>query len=344
MKENPIINMAGLLCICFLVFVVFVITSVLWLLNPPSLTSPDATQLKSAGIPIKSSEPVKKSWLPPDSTKIPNTPEGDLIRYGRELIAHTAIYLGPRGKVMSISNGMNCQNCHLKAGKKPFGNNYAGVAATYPKFRARSGSVESIEKRVNDCIERSLNGKMLDENSREMKAFVSYISWVGSEVDKGLYPKEAGIAELPPLDRAADPSKGKLVYDTHCDRCHGTNGEGLKMENGIEWKYPPLYSVNSYNVGAGLYRLSRFAGYVKANMPYDLASVDKPLLTDEEAWDVAAFINSQPRPEKKFPADWPDISTKPYDHPKGPYADNFSEEQHKFGPFAPIRAAKKKSK
>jgi thiosulfate dehydrogenase len=79
-------------------------------------------------------------------------------------------------------------------------------------------------------------------------------------------------------------------------------------------------------------------------MPYDLATIEKPILTDEEAWDIAAFINSRPRPEKKFPADWPDISSKPYDHPYGPYVDTFSEEQHKFGPFAPIKAAQKKSK
>jgi thiosulfate dehydrogenase len=343
MRQNPIVKVADLLSICFLLCIVFVVTSVLWLLNPPSERLADAG-VKPVGIPLEQPKPVKKTWQPPDSMKIPGTPEGDLIRYGRELIAHTAIYLGPNGKVMEISNGMNCQNCHLKAGKKPFGNNYAGVAATYPKFRARSGGIESIEKRVNDCIERSLNGDRLDENSREMKAFVSYISWVGSEVDKGSYPKEAGIPELPPLDRAADPGKGKLVYEFHCSRCHGANGEGLRAENGIEWKYPPLYNNGSYNVGAGLYRLSRFAGYVKLNMPYDLATTEKPILTDEEAWDVAAFINSRPRPEKKFPADWPDISAKPYDHPYGPYVDSFSEDQHKFGPFAPIKAAQKKSK
>ena len=256
MRENPIIKIAGILNVCFIVCIVFVVTSVLWILNPPSRQLTDVAEVKSAGIPLAAAEPIKKTWQPPDSTKIPGTPEGDLIRYGRELVAHTAVYLGPNGTVVEISNGMNCQNCHLKAGKKPFGNNYAGVAATYPKFRARSGGIESIEKRVNDCIERSLNGKKVDENSREMKAFVSYISWVGSEVAKGSYPKEAGIAELPPLDRAADPGKGKLVYDEHCSRCHGINGEGLKAENGIEWKYPPLYNNASYNVGAGLYRLS----------------------------------------------------------------------------------------
>lgn len=342
MKENSIVNAAGMLCVCVAACIVFLIVSALWILNPPSEDPPKSVDAKTAGVPLPT--PEKKAWLPPDSTKIPTTPEGDLVRYGRELIAHTAVYLGPNGKVMAISNGMNCQNCHLKAGKKPFGNNYAGVGSTYPKFRARSGSVESIEKRVNDCIERSLNGKTLDENSREMKAFVSYISWVGSEVEKGIYPKEAGIAELPPLDRAADPIKGKLVYNTYCDRCHGAKGEGLKADNGIEWKYPPLYNANSYNIGAGLYRLSRFAGYVKKNMPYDEATPEKPVLTDEEAWDVAAFINSQSRPTKSFPSDWPDISAKPYDHPYGPYADTFTEEQHKFGPYEPIKALKKKAK
>src|SRR6478752_9541550 len=61
-------------------------------------------------------------WKAPDSTKISSLPEGELIAYGRELIAHTARYLGPHGTVQAISNGMNCQNCHLKSGTQPFGN------------------------------------------------------------------------------------------------------------------------------------------------------------------------------------------------------------------------------
>ena len=60
------------------------------------------------------------------------------------------------------------------------------------------------------------------------------------------------------------------------------------------------------------------------------------LLTDEEAWDVAAFVNSQPRPKADLKKDWPNISAKPVDHPFGPYTDGFSEEQHKYGPFQPI--------
>jgi thiosulfate dehydrogenase len=64
-------------------------------------------------------------------------------------------------------------------------------------------------------------------------------------------------------------------------------------------------------------------------------------LSDEEAWDVAAFVLTQPRPHIAVPKDWPDISKKPIDHPFGPYADGFSEKQHKLGPFKPIAALQK---
>ena len=77
-------------------------------------------------------------------------------------------------------------------------------------------------------------------------------------------------------------------------------------------------------------------------MPYDLASAEKPVLTDEEAWDVAAFIISQPRPEKFFAEDWPKKETKPVDYAYGPFVDKFSEKQHKYGPFTPIQEAKNK--
>jgi thiosulfate dehydrogenase len=285
-------------------------------------------------------EPARNTyWSPPDSLDIPPTPEGDLIRFGRELIANTAIYLGPNGTVNQTSNGMNCQNCHLKAGKKIFGNNYSAVSSTYPRLRARSGSVEDIKKRVNDCIERSLNGKPLEDGSRELDAFIAYISWVGKDVEKGVSPPGVGLWDVPLLDRAASPEKGKLVFERYCALCHGQDGLGVKTADGSQWKYPPLWGDDSYNTGAGLHRLSRFAGYVKANMPNG-ATFDNPILTDEEAWDVAAFVNSMPRPQKSFAGDWPDISKKPFDHPYGPYADSFSEEQHKYGPFTLIKKSK----
>jgi thiosulfate dehydrogenase len=279
-------------------------------------------------------------WKAPDVTTIPNTDEGELIKYGRELISLTSKYLGPKGIVMSLSNGMNCQNCHLDAGTRPYGNNYSAVASTYPRMRARSGTVENIEKRVNDCIERSLNGRALAADSREMKAIVAYIQWVGKDVPKGESPKGVGLVKVAFLDRPASAENGKLVYDNTCVVCHGKNGEGVALADSTGWQYPPLWGKNSYNFGAGLFRLSRFAGYVKANMPFGATYV-APQLTDEQAWDVAAYVNSLPRPTKDLSADWPDISKKPIDHPFGPYADEFSEQQHKIGPFKPIEDKQK---
>jgi thiosulfate dehydrogenase len=73
-------------------------------------------------------------------------PERELVAYGSQLVAHTDLYFGPGGSINAITNGMNCQNCHLDAGRKAWGNNYGAVASTYPKFRDRSGSDETISK------------------------------------------------------------------------------------------------------------------------------------------------------------------------------------------------------
>ena len=260
-----------------------------------------------------------------------------VIRYGRELIANTSHYLGQQGTVMRNTNGLNCQNCHLDAGTRPWGNNYGAVWSTYPKFRARSGGLESVAKRVNDCVERSLNGTALDTNGREMRSILTYMEWLGTGIARDEKPKGTGIVDMAYLDRAADPEKGAAVYLTKCSSCHGKDGQGMLKADGRTQQYPPLWGPLSYNHGAGLYRLSRFAGYVKNNMPQG-ATYASPQLTDEEAWDVAAFVNSQPRPGRDLSADWPDISKKPVDHPFGPYADPFTASQHKLGPFGPIAA------
>ena len=270
----------------------------------------------------------------------------ELVRYGRELIRNTAFYLGPNGIVAQQTNGMNCQNCHLDAGSRPWGNNYSAVWSTYPKFRERSGSTETVVKRINDCFERSLNGTALDSNSREMRALVTYMEWLGAGIDKGKKPKGSGLAELPFLDRAADPVKGAAIYTAKCESCHQKDGGGLLAASGSTYQYPPLWGEHSYNIGAGLFRLSRFAGYVKNNMPQGV-TWENPQLTDEEAWDVAAYVNSQQRPSRDLSTDWPNIAGKPVDHPFGPFADSIPEQQHKFGPYGPIaeiKAAAKKKK
>lgn len=191
-------------------------------------------------------------------------------------------------------------------------------------------------------MERSLNGWALDSNSKEFKAIYTYIKWLGKDVKKGVKPIGSGIEKLPFLDRAANAENGRAIYISKCQSCHGKNGEGQLASDSIEYIYPPLWGAKSFNNGAGLFRISSFAGYIKNCMPFQLASHNAPSLTNEESWDVAAFVISQPRPELDQRHDWPDISKKPVDHPFGPYADAFTEVQHKYGPFKPIVEAQKK--
>lgn len=291
--------------------------------------------------PVAARYTADSLWNGPDTASIAGleVAKASLVRYGRQLIANTSAYLGPQGSVDHRTNGMNCQNCHLDAGTKPWGNNYGAVQSTYPKFRERSGTTESVVKRVNDCVERSLNGTALDSMSHEMLAILAYMEWVGTGVPQGTKPKGTGIVDLPYLDRAADPVRGAKVFTMKCMTCHDADGQGKKNADGITYQYPPLWGEHSFNIGAGLYRLSRFAGYVKNNMPQG-ATWERPQLTDEEAWDVAAYVNSQQRPDRDLSADWPRMAAKPVDNPFGPYADAFPEAQHKYGPFGPIAEAR----
>jgi thiosulfate dehydrogenase len=214
------------------------------------------------------------------------------------------------------------------------------VASTYPKYRERSGKNESVEFRVNECMQRSLNGKKLDSLSNEMRSMVAYIKWIGKDVSKNKKPNGAGIEVLPFMKRKADAAHGKLIYDINCQRCHGKNGEGTIKPDSTGYLYPPVWGKNSYTVSAGMYQLSKAAGYIKNNLPFGV-SWKNPVLSNEEAWDVAAFINSQPRPRRTFKGDWPNISKKPVDYPFGPYTDHFTEDQHKYGPFDPIIKGRK---
>jgi thiosulfate dehydrogenase len=297
--------------------------------NDNVVKEPDSTSQSSARQELS----LLRDWKAPDTTLIPKDQAGNLIRYGRELIAHTAAYLGPKGKVSRFANGMNCQNCHLEAGTKLYANSFSAVHSIYPKFRPRSGTIENLERRINDCMERSLNGQKLDSLSKEMRAMVAYINWVGKDVEKGKSPAGASVLDVPWLDRPADKSRGEIAYRENCIICQGSHGQGIMHNDSVTYKYPPLWGPNSYNTAAGMYRLSRLAGFIKLNMPDQATNQTHPTLTDEEAWDIAAFVNSMPRPEKKFEGDWPEISKKPVDYTFGPFADQFSEEQHKYGPY-----------
>ena len=297
-------------------------------------------------------------WAAPDTNSIPKDDEGKLISYGRALVIHTSKYFGPDGYLLNTINGMNCQNCHLEAGTRPYGNNLGAVAATYPKYSPRAGALVTIAGKVNECFTRSMNGAPIDTNSHEMKAIVAYVKWLGKDVKQGEVPAGSGGIKAPPfISRAADPDKGKEVYDQYCARCHGKDGQGqlvtdvlkdvTKQQGGTAttddyYYYPPLWGAHSFNGVATLYRISKFAGFVQNNMPYPM-TYKTVILTDEQAWDVAAYVNSRERLILDHSHDYAAaIAKKPFDFLFGPYADNFSEVEHKFGPYTEMPSAKMK--
>jgi thiosulfate dehydrogenase len=151
-----------------------------------------------------------------------------------------------------------------------------------------------------------------------------------------------GTGTMPELDRAADPVRGKAVYEQTCSVCHAPDGLGVRRSlptTDLGYMIPPLWGPDSYNDGAGMARLIASANFIHFNMPHGTDYLDVRLGV-AEAWDIAAYVESQPRPHRAgLEHDFPDLLTKPVDAPYGPYFDKFSELQHKYGPFAPIRSA-----
>lgn len=182
-------------------------------------------------------------------------------------------------------NALRCTSCHLDEGKRPNGMPWFGTAAAYPKYRPRRGSIETLPQRINECIARSLAGKMLDEGTAEMRDMVAYIETL-REVAKPAGPDTIRLG--------GDVALGAGVYRSSCARCHGRAGEGTVA--------PAVFGARSYSIGAGLARQKMLATFVHANMPYDSAGT----LTPKQAADVAAYILAQPRQD--YPGkerDWP---------------------------------------
>lgn len=263
------------------------------------------------------------------------------IQYGYQLLSETQKYLGPQAEdpEMRISgNNLSCTNCHIQGGNKAGAAPWAGVTLRYPSFRGRSNAMGTIEDRINGCLERSMDGKRLDDNSKPMKAMVAYMEWLGENMPEEKRDYYAGFMSLEIPDVAVDLEYGKQVYVNECMVCHQQDGQGVKKADfAMGYEFPPLWGNDTYNDGAGMHRVLTAAAFIKANMPDGEATKENPKLTDEEAYHVAGYINSLARPSKSNKeADFPDRKLKPVSTPYGPWDDDFSAEQHKYGPFPPI--------
>ncbi|MGB1971666.1 MAG: c-type cytochrome [Flavobacteriaceae bacterium] len=271
-----------------------------------------------------------------DVEHLPMTEAGMTIRYGQQLFANTAHLLGKQNtKEPYVGNVLSCTNCHLDNGTRAYSIPLIGVDKRFPQYRAREDKIGNLQERINGCFERSMNGRKLAQDSQEMKALVAYIGWLGRYVLPNEKINGRGLKPLILPNRAVDLAHGKAIYQKHCTLCHGKNGEGQK--NGLgSYDYPPVWGENSYNNGAGMTRVITAAQFIKYNMPYGVTH-DSPVLTNEEAYDVAGYINQQQRPLKNsLVLDFPNRLKKPVSSPYPPYSDPFSQKQHQLGPFQPI--------
>jgi len=209
----------------------------------------------------------------------------------------------------------------------------------YPQYRAREGKVLTLAERVNNCVVRPHNGKPLPLDSKEMIAFLSYLRWINSQVPDGVKDiKGDKNLEIEFPERSASSDRGAELFALHCQRCHGAKGEGLIGAGQSTYTYPLLWGDSAYQPGSSMHRVIKQAQWLKANMPNDSAKWNKPILTDEEALDIAAFVNDDRIHKRPNPPsfDYPYPEEKAIDYDKGPFADSFSAKQHKFGPYKPI--------
>lgn len=188
----------------------------------------------------------------------------------------------------NAGNTLTCNNCHFVGGNSFGGKNngisLAGVTNTYPRFSKRAGKKINLAERIQNCFMRSMNGVAPEEDSEVTKALTAYLEWISTGVEKvdgklswlGLQVFES--------DHKPDPVHGAKVYADNCAACHQPNGEG---SDGI----PPLWGSNSFNDGAGMNQIRRLSAFVYWNMPYQ-----EPVLSKEEALDVAAYVTQKKRP------------------------------------------------
>jgi thiosulfate dehydrogenase len=228
----------------------------------------------------------------PADSLIPGGPLGSAIRRGQALLLATRESLPA-----AVGNRLRCVSCHLDAGRRPVGS-WVGTFARYPAYRSRSGSVETIEFRVNDCFRRSMNGAAIDPAGVDMRDIVAYLAFLSRGVPVGP-PESGGGGGGGRLQKwaafTADTAAGARVYAGTCAKCHGAGGQGTAAA-------PPVWGTGSYNIGAGMARLRTAADFIRNNMPFDQPGS----LTDQQAFDVAAYVNARPRPDfAGKERDWP---------------------------------------
>jgi thiosulfate dehydrogenase len=280
----------------------------------PAPPSPGALRYKLKGPLIPAETTMVTAWdVPRNPLTDPALDDSHLskeIRWGYKIFTNTP------GEAAQFAPGRgSCNNCHLNAGQREKALPLVGVAGLFPEYNRRAGRLISLGDRIVDCFLRSQNatGRITIENdgdapskttgqlpsptSKEVLAVSAYLAWLSNGSTVGKNPSWRGQNVIPspallPLDQL-DSKKGEAIFLERCTSCHGVDGQGVAVG---DKKPGPLWGPDSWNDGAGAARVYTLAGIIRYTMPY----LDPGRLTDEEAQQLAAFINSKPRPAFPF--------------------------------------------
>ena len=264
--------------------------------------APTTSPYRLSGPLVSSSTTMVTAWFFP---KNPLTDPGldrsalsNDIRWGFRIFTNT-----PLEAPQFAPGKISCSNCHLNGGQRERALPLVNVAGMFPEYNKRSGRLYSLGDRIVDCFVRSENaigvadGAPPTTTSKEVLAVSAYVTWLarGSEVGKN--PSWRGqnaitSSNLIPIEEL-DPHKGEALFLEHCTNCHGENGQGVAIG---DKKPGPLWGPDSWNDGAGAARVYTLAGIIRYSMPY----LNPGSLTDEESQELAAFIDSKPRPSYPY--------------------------------------------
>jgi len=265
-----------------------------------------AQPAKPAAAP-KAAAPV--AFTPPPEESMPTDEFGKQVKLGEQIFLHTKEYAGKY-----VGNSLNCVNCHLDAGRKANASPLWAAYVSYPAYRSKNKHVNTFAERLQGCFRFSMNGKAPPYGDEVLVALESYSYWlakgapVGGNVEGRGYPKVAKPAMAP------DYARGGKVYEQNCALCHGADGQG--QFSGSTTVFPPLWGPKSFNWGAGMHDIANASAFIKANMPLGLGGT----LTDQQAWDVAYFMDAHERPQDpRFAGSVAETRKKYHDSPTSLY-------------------------
>jgi thiosulfate dehydrogenase len=169
----------------------------------------------------------------------------------------------------------------------------SAIESEYPQLDIKSMTIKSVEMIIQGML--GATPQEIPNNSKEMRAMVSYINWLGKNTKKNMNMENTKLDNNIPLpNRESNPTQGKALYTIMCASCHGTKGLRSKKPNfdlGAGYQFPAIAEKDAYDDGGHMYMIPLLTAFLYTNMPLG-SSHEKPILKIEDAYDIAAFVNS----------------------------------------------------